>query len=568
MSTADIDTDTGAGDEPLARTVARLRAERDGLRRAMQSRALIEQAKGVLMARLRLTDGEAFARMVDVSQRSNVKVAQVAATVVATVSPPPEPPSLEPPSLQPPRPRDGRAGDGPDDEVAPEPEVTVAPGPTRTGSPTTGPPGTGSQASTAHVRHLLTVARLHAAGSYEEIVAALADARPAPVSVVLLLKEADGALRLMAARGLTPEVASQWARIPPQVELPLTDAVRRGEPVWLPDPATAVRAYPILAAIGGMSRSLAALPLSDGVRVFGVLGMTWDEPADGEHEWTYLTALGEACGQAALLIAASPGLPGTEDAWLRPLLNATLGSAAVLNPVRSGDVVTDFVFEARNDQAAAEADRFGAHTEHDVLLSELPDGAEALLALYRDVLADGRPRQLDELVIGGSRPGRPTTSLMPTTSLILRAVRLGDRVVASWRTRSPGELLFDDLVATERIAGVASVRWHPASGLWLCSPTLPVLLDWPRGAAPPTPLTVSRAVADSHWPAVRRAVVAALRGDAPVTVGAATRRGRWLRVTLARIGDGGLRATVQDMTERRAALARQHGQEISRRARR
>jgi hypothetical protein len=574
VSAANFGTGLRTDDEPLVSTVARLRAERDGLRRAMQSRALIEQAKGVLMAGLRLTADEAFARMLEVSQRSNVKLAQVAATVVATVSPPPEPPTpLRPgPAVQ-----DGHGVGGPDGATPAEPTVTGArANPPRTEPPRTEPPatsrhpdldgvgpgGAGSRASMAHVRHLLTIARLHAAESYGEIVAALADTTPAPSSVVLLLTEADGALRLVAARGLSPEVASQWVRIPPQVEVPLTDAVRRGEPVWLPEQAAA--AYPILEAIDGASRSLVALPLTDGVRVFGVLGMSWDEPGmGGEHERAYLTALGEACGRAALPLASSPGLPGTEDAWLRPLLDATLGSAAVLNPVRSGERVTDFVFEALNDRAAAEAERYGAHTDRDVLLSELPGpGAEVLLPLYRDVLADGRPRQLDELVVPAVRPSWPTTSLM------LRAVRLGDRVVASWRARSPGELLFEDLVATERIAGVASLRWRPANGLWLCSPTLPTLLDWPRGAAPPTPLTIGRAVANPHWPAVRRAVVAALRGGGPVTVSAMTRRGRWLRVTLARIEDGALRATVQDVTERRAALARQRGQEISRRPRR
>ena len=52
MSVADTGAGIGPDEEPLAGIVARLRAERDGLRRAIRSRAVIEQAKGVVMAPL------------------------------------------------------------------------------------------------------------------------------------------------------------------------------------------------------------------------------------------------------------------------------------------------------------------------------------------------------------------------------------------------------------------------------------------------------------------------------------------------------------------------------------
>jgi hypothetical protein len=541
MGTAEVGVDAGSAGEPLAQSVARLRAERDGLRRAMQSRAVIEQAKGVLMARLRLTADEAFARLLAASQRSNVKLTQVAASVLATVSPPPSPGPPAPPAP----PVDGANGDGmiaslglgrrpvpPDDGPAGSPEPVSPPG--------------------AHTSHLLTVARLHAAESYDEVVGALADTRPTPASVVLLLTEPDGALRLVAARGLTPELSSQWVRIPPQVELPLTEAVRRAEPVWLTDPEIAAKEYPIVEAINGRGKSLAALPLTVAGRVIGVLGLSWHGAGPGgERNRPFLTALGQVCGPIALRIADRPGLPGTEEAWLWPLLDASLGSTAVLRPVRSGERVTDFVFEVLNERAAAETARLGVYDERNLLLSELP--AAELFSFYHAVLTDGRPRQLDGLVVPGVGPGRAGLEL------VLRAVRLGDRVVASWRERTPGELLYEDLVATERVVGAATFRWRPAVGRWLYSPGLPELLDWPSKGAPPAPTTVWRAVAEPHWPAVRRAVVAALRGDRPVSVGLVTRRGRWLRATMTGDGEGGLRGTVQDASAQRSALARQPG---------
>ena len=53
-----------------------------GLRAAMESRAVIEQAKGVLMARDRCTPDEAFAVLRRISQHGNVKLRDLAQTVV------------------------------------------------------------------------------------------------------------------------------------------------------------------------------------------------------------------------------------------------------------------------------------------------------------------------------------------------------------------------------------------------------------------------------------------------------------------------------------------------------
>ncbi|GAA4788798.1 GAF and ANTAR domain-containing protein [Actinomycetospora chlora] len=54
-----------------------------GLERALGSRDVIGQAKGVLMARHGLDDRAAFEQLVDISQRSNVRLADVAARLVA-----------------------------------------------------------------------------------------------------------------------------------------------------------------------------------------------------------------------------------------------------------------------------------------------------------------------------------------------------------------------------------------------------------------------------------------------------------------------------------------------------
>ncbi|NKQ53589.1 ANTAR domain-containing protein [Amycolatopsis sp. K13G38] len=60
-----------------------LREEAENLQRALQSRAAIEQAKGILMARHHCGPDEAFMRLRELSQTSNVKIRDLALSVIS-----------------------------------------------------------------------------------------------------------------------------------------------------------------------------------------------------------------------------------------------------------------------------------------------------------------------------------------------------------------------------------------------------------------------------------------------------------------------------------------------------
>lgn len=64
--------------------LAEIQAELDGLRIAMRNRALIEQAKGMLMVRLQIDESTAFDYLRTMSNRSNRKLVDVAGDVVRT----------------------------------------------------------------------------------------------------------------------------------------------------------------------------------------------------------------------------------------------------------------------------------------------------------------------------------------------------------------------------------------------------------------------------------------------------------------------------------------------------
>src|SRR5436190_15939932 len=93
-----VDPDAGSSSaepaEALAALVAKLRAELAGVRTAMRNRAVIEQAKGVLVERLRITPDQGFDHLVRLSQRTNIKLIEVAAAIVGTTAPDPDAPDV------------------------------------------------------------------------------------------------------------------------------------------------------------------------------------------------------------------------------------------------------------------------------------------------------------------------------------------------------------------------------------------------------------------------------------------------------------------------------------------
>jgi hypothetical protein len=72
------------GESALRRQVTELQAEVDGLRRALTNRSVIEQAKGMLMLRLQIDDAAAFSYLREASNRTNRRLAEIAAEVVRT----------------------------------------------------------------------------------------------------------------------------------------------------------------------------------------------------------------------------------------------------------------------------------------------------------------------------------------------------------------------------------------------------------------------------------------------------------------------------------------------------
>ena len=101
--------ENASGALALALRLASYAALTDQMRSSLASRAVIDQAIGVIMARERCSQARAFAMLRAASQNGNVKLRDIATAIVTSVSgePPQPPPPFEDPSQSARRPRSG-----------------------------------------------------------------------------------------------------------------------------------------------------------------------------------------------------------------------------------------------------------------------------------------------------------------------------------------------------------------------------------------------------------------------------------------------------------------------------
>ena len=176
------------GDDDMLRLVAVIdhqRRELDRILGAAAEQSVVAMARGVLMERLGLSSAEAASQLAGLAAATGVSLAEMAAAVLAP-----------------------DAAAGPDltsDVHAPGPNAAESEGPRKDGRP-----GFGSPWAEA-------AAELAADGA--ELASTVAGQVPmGAAAVVLWLLEADGALALFGAAGLSSAEASRWRHIPPQLD--------------------------------------------------------------------------------------------------------------------------------------------------------------------------------------------------------------------------------------------------------------------------------------------------------------------------------------------------------------
>ncbi|MEE1787078.1 SpoIIE family protein phosphatase [Streptomyces sp. SP17BM10] len=534
----------------LLAAVDRLRAEAEGLRRAMRTRGVIEQAKGMLTERLGCTPDEAFGHLVRLSQDTNRRVADIAAGLVGLAAPVTDPSGDE--SLQEAVDAFVRPARQPPELLAPAsaPPVPAPPGATRL-APVPG----------LAARYHLAVSALAGAETPEELARLVHEVATAPlgvIAVVLGLLEPDGALVLVGSHGVEPGRVSRWRRIPPETGVPLVTAAHGGGMVWEFDADDSGGRSPETGRIVP-GRTACAVPLRSGDRIVGAMSLGWDGPPERARAATrYLDALaGLVAGHLLRVAAAGGGEPGLVvpggEYWFRGVLDAMFEPVLVLSVVREGGgarAVTDLRVRYAN-AAAGPAPMVGRR------LTEILPGLVATGVFARILDAAGTGVRYD------GRAG-DFTGGGPGTVLAVRAVPFLDGLLLTWRPGDGAAEAAARAGATERLAGVGSFAWSRGGpGLELSAEARRLLgLDPGR----PGPVRAADALAGVRPPdraAVRAFARLLLGGRRPaavdVGVGPGDAGARTVRISAEPVGDPDtgrardVRGVLQDVTERHRA---------------
>jgi serine phosphatase RsbU (regulator of sigma subunit)/PAS domain-containing protein len=430
-----------SGDEPTADVAAVLGRVIDEQRRAeaaLQARflehGLVDQAVGVLMARLGCGPKEAFDQLLELERRSGRDLLEVAGDLV------------------------GRQAEvrtrAPMEEAVP---VYGRPG----------PPRVERAADGDELARMLLAETLAWSGAVEAAIA---------------LVQPDGALELIGSAGLPLRVVSQWRRIPPQLDCLLTAAVRDQAPVWLDGGDAGAGAGPSLllgpAGSGGTSPNPVhvAVPLRLGRAVVGAVEVGWpantEFTADVRREIVgRVETAAHAVVRARRLPATAPGAePAQEDAAafdrLREAVDAVWEPALLLSPVADELGPVSGLRVAAVNAAAREliAGRGPAPDPVGRRLTEaLPwTAASGAFDAFRRVLITGTP--LREPAHAYSDPGDPEGR---TRTASLAAARVGGSLLFV-ALRPEDEQRGDQhevAARLRRMARTGSWEWDAAAGV-------------------------------------------------------------------------------------------------------
>lgn len=533
------DEGPGVADLDWAVRVQRLEAEVAGLRRAMASRSVIEQAKGVLAERLGCSPDAAFEHLSAMSQKSNVRLADVAASMLASMETTAEQPTsatavttdVRPPSKPP------RGGAGPE-----------------TAGDDAGRVWHGRAAAADLIRD--TAVPLDFAPAYRTIASNAAMSRN-------LTELAD----VLLGCGLEPSVAAIYdaydfakprglaiAHTSPDAdEAPLGDAVAdavaavivSGRPVWRP---------------GGRQGHgidlgrVAAYPLRGPDGVVGALGFGWLEPAAAtfsSDERAYLGALANAAQRAAA------GLWGGEAHPVASVLDIGYDPGFLLEPVRNeASEVVDFVIEYASIDVPDMAGLSRAEQHGRRLLDTYPHlGPSGVFAAYRSVLETGEP--------WARGPHQETVVLDGAPTVITvqrRAIRYGGGVLVTWRRDDDRVRRERQLQRMEALGHFGWADWDLAGRQTYWSPGMYRVFGRDQARGPMALASLADTVRGSEQDAVTAMVNAVQRGQAAgaefkLHEGGADRHIRIIAEPLP-AGDGrviGVLAVAQDLTETRTA---------------
>jgi PAS domain S-box-containing protein len=297
-------------------------------------------------------------------------------------------------------------------------------------------------------------ASLSEAATPEQVAAVVVEqgvsALGAQAGSLAALEPDDDVLTLLGAVGYAERTLQAWHHIPLDAGMPMSEAARSGEFIWLDSLEERLARFPALSAYTGNFRgSMGVIPLAVEGRVVGVMGLSFDEPralADADRD--FMLTLARECALAlerARLYAAAQQARAEAEAAEHQVRHVQSVSDVALSTLRLDDLLHELL------------DRIAAILSADTALLFLLDEGRQILEVRATcgILRIDEEMQRDlQVAVGEGFAGRVAAERRP---VVLESV--GDQDVASPRLRAAGlrSLVGVPLLAQDRLIGVLHI---------------------------------------------------------------------------------------------------------------
>ncbi|CAK7286299.1 SpoIIE family protein phosphatase [Streptomyces misionensis JCM 4497] len=422
------DPGTGGDSAALARVVARQRAELERLRDRAATAAVLERAKGALMALTGCSPDAAHDELRRRARGSGRTLVEECWLALGSL----------PPSTQ------------EADPAAPPPRET----------PPAGAPDL-AEALGRMGRDLVRV------GSPQELAARLLDqlASEARADAVLLYeRQAEGGIELIGHAGADPRFAAQWRHVPPLAGVPAFEVLATGEPLWLEDlPADRTR-YLLSGSPPERWPTRAWLPVPAGGAGRVALGVLrrHDQPFEPRERELLRAATRLCAGRLRALDAPreAPGEPGVTPP-VQAVLDTLPGPAVLLTPLRDpAGEVEDYRIDAAAPHTVDVFGRTGRDMVGRRILESYPSVAgEPLWRGYLTALETGVPFEGEPFAYQDVSDG-----VAVTATYSVRAAPLGEGLLVSWLRYDPTERQEQRLADVQRLGNLGWANWNLVTG--------------------------------------------------------------------------------------------------------
>ncbi|MFE9453661.1 SpoIIE family protein phosphatase [Streptomyces sp. NPDC006739] len=431
-----MDPGTGAELSALAKVVARQRAEMDRLRDLAATSAVLERAKGALMAMTGCSPDSAHDELLERARNGNRTLLEECWLTLG--------------ALMPPLSRTGAQGSG---LVGPSGRERPAPA----ASWDAAPAGTDD---VVEVLGRLGRALVRVCSARELAGCLLEHLAPEVGADAVMLYELlpEGGLGLIGHAGVDGTLAAQWSRVPPLSGVAALDALKAREPRWLEDLDTDRKRY---LQIGDPERwrSRAWLPVPAGETTRVALGVLRGPGRPFEpRERELLRAAARLCAGRLRAFDAPPERADRDASrTVQAVLDGLPGATILLTPLRSdAGEVEDYRIDAATPDAVDVFGRTGREIVGSHLLESYPSVAgEPLWEGYLRTLTTGEPFEGDPFVyqdIASDTPG--------TTTFAVRASRLGDGLLVTWLRYEPSDRQEQRLADVQRLGNLGWANWN------------------------------------------------------------------------------------------------------------